>query len=64
MRSALALFLVAPLTLIGQTNTNADQPLTNAVPSARDQDVEEELYVLPEFVVSNDQCLLCQGVRK
>ena len=53
--SALALLLVMPLTLIGQTNTNADQPLTNVVPSASDQDVEEELYILPEFVVSNDQ---------
>ena len=55
MPLALALLLVAPLTLISQTNLDTNQPLTNAVPSASDQDVEEELYVLPEFVVSNDQ---------
>ena len=55
MRPALALFLVAPLTLIGQTTPAADQPLMELVPRASEQDVEEELYVLPEFVVSNDQ---------
>ena len=51
----LALLLVMPLGLIGQTTPDANQPLTNAVPSTSEQDVEEELYVLPEFVVSNDQ---------
>ena len=55
MRPALALFLVAPLTLIGQTTLDANQPLKSATPSASDLDTEEELYVLPEFVVSNDQ---------
>ena len=55
MRPALALFLVAPLTLIGQTNLDANQPLKSATLSASKQDAEEELYVLPEFVVSNDQ---------
>ena len=55
MRPALALFLVAPLTLIGQTTTNADPSPMDVALSASDQDMEEELYVLPEFVVSNDQ---------
>ena len=55
MRPALALLLVAPLTLISQTTPDANQPLVSATPSASDQSVEEELYVLPEFVVSNDQ---------
>ena len=55
MIPALALLLVAPLTLIGQATTDANQPLMNGVPRASDQNVEEELYVLPEFVVSNDQ---------
>ena len=55
MRPALALFLVAPLTLIGQTTTNADPSPMDVALSASDQDIEEELYVLPEFVVSNDQ---------
>ena len=50
----LALLLVMPLGLIGQTTPDANQPLTNAVPSTSEQDVEEELYVLPEFIVSND----------
>ena len=55
LRPTLALLLTMPLGLIGQTIPDANQPITNAVPSASDQDVEEELYVLPEFVVSNDQ---------
>ena len=55
MRTALALFLVAPLTLIGQMTLDANQPLKSASPNASEQDAEEELYVLPEFVVSNDQ---------
>ena len=55
MRPALALFLVAPLTLIGQTTLDANQPLKSATPIASDKDIEEELYVLPEFIVSNDQ---------
>ena len=55
MRPALALFLVAPLPLIGQTTLDANQPLKSATLSASDKDAEEELYVLPEFVVSNDQ---------
>ena len=55
MRPTLALFLVAPLTLIGQTTTNADPSPMDVALSASDQDIEEELYVLPEFVVSNDQ---------
>ena len=55
MRPALVLFLVAPLTLIGQTTTNADPSPMDVALSASDQDIEEELYVLPEFVVSNDQ---------
>ena len=54
-RPALALFLVAPLALIGQTTLDANQPLKSATPSASDKDIEEELYVLPEFIVSNDQ---------
>ena len=55
MRPALALFLVAPLTLIGQTTLDANQSLLNATSNTSEQDTEEELYVLPEFVVSNDQ---------
>ena len=55
LRPSLALLLVMPLGLIGQTTPDFNQPLTNAVPSTSEQDVEEELYVLPEFVVSNDQ---------
>jgi len=55
MRPALALFLVAPLTLIGQTTLDANQSLMNATPNTSEQDAEEELYVLPDFVVSNDQ---------
>jgi outer membrane receptor protein involved in Fe transport len=55
LRPTLALLLTMPIGLIGQTIPDANQPITNAVPSASDQDVEEELYVLPEFVVSNDQ---------
>ena len=54
-RPALSLFLVAPLTLIGQTTLDANQPLKSATPIASDKDIEEELYVLPEFIVSNDQ---------
>jgi len=54
-RPALSLFLVAPLTLIGQTTLDANLPLMSATPIASEQDAEEELYVLPEFVVSNDQ---------
>ncbi len=54
LRPTLVLLLVMPLGLIGQTTPGANQSLTNAVPSLSDQDVEE-LYVLPEFVVSNDQ---------
>ena len=55
MRPALALFIVAPSTLIGQTTTNADPSPMDVALSVSDQDIEEELYVLPEFVVSNDQ---------
>ena len=55
LRPKLALLLAMPLGLIGQMTPDANQPLTNAVPSTSVQDVEEELYVLPEFVVSNDQ---------
>ena len=55
LRPTLVLLLVMPPGLIGQTTPDANQPQTNAVPSTSVQDVEEELYVLPEFVVSNDQ---------
>ena len=55
MRPALALFLVAPITLVGQMTLDSNQPLKSATPNTSEQDAEEELYVLPEFVVSNDQ---------
>ena len=55
LRPMLATLLAIPLGLVGQTTPDANQPLTNTAASASDGDLEEELYVLPEFVVSNDQ---------
>ena len=51
----LAILLAIPLGLIGQAAPDADLPLVSTIRSANQGDVEEELYVLPEFVVSNDQ---------
>ena len=55
LRPMLAVLLAIPLGLIGQTTPDANQPLINTAVNASDGDGEEEFYVLPEFVVSNDQ---------
>ena len=55
LRTALALLLVMPLGLVGQTASSTNSSQMDVVTSAGVQDIEEELYILPEFVVSNDQ---------
>lgn len=53
LRLALAGMLAMPLALIGQTTPNTTNPLMDEIRGASAED--EDLYVLPEFVVSSDQ---------
>ncbi|MDB2506485.1 TonB-dependent receptor [Opitutales bacterium] len=55
LRLALAGMLAMPLALIGQTTPDTTKPLMDEIRGASAEDEEEDLYVLPEFVVSSDQ---------
>jgi len=55
LRLALAGMLAMPLALIGQTTPDTTNPLMDEIRGASAEDEEEDLYVLPEFVVSSDQ---------